>query len=63
MEKLIIQKKQIKEHIKRTISWHGDTYSDLIYLSERLGLSFNFIVNYLVEYMLENYHIVVDNNK
>lgn len=58
--KIKIKKKQLREHIKRTISWHGEVYDLLCELSEETGLSFNFIVNYLIEYVLTNFEIVKD---
>lgn len=54
MEQLIIKKKQkSSDTITRTIRFSGCAYDKITDLAEEEGLSFNYIVNQLIEFGLK----------
>ena len=55
MKKLEIKKyKKANDTITRTIRISGDTFDKIAELAEKNGLSFNSVVNQIIEYGLEN---------
>lgn len=55
MRKLEIKKyKKANDTITRTIRISGDTFDKIAELAEKNGLSFNSVVNQIIEYGLEN---------
>lgn len=59
MEKITINKKHDSDTITQTIRWGGELYDKLQYLSYKNKVSFNYLVNRLIEYSLNNYIIEV----
>ena len=54
MEKLIIKKKQkSSDTITRTIRFSGSAYDKITDLAEEENVSFNYIVNQIIEYGLK----------
>lgn len=54
MEQLIIKKKQKSEDtITRTIRFSGKAYDEITDLAEKENVSFNYIVNQLIEFGLK----------
>ena len=54
MEQLIIKKKQKSEdNITRTIRFSGKAYDEITDLAEKENVSFNYIVNQLIEFGLK----------
>lgn len=55
MSKLkIVGKKSTKDSITRTIRMSGDSYDKIISIAEQEKISFNNVVNQLLEYGLKN---------
>ena len=55
MKKLeIIKHTKANDTITRTIRISGDTFDKIAELAEKNGLSFNSVVNQIIEYGLEN---------
>ena len=55
MKKLEIKKHtEANDTITRTIRISGDTFDKIAELAEKNGLSFNSVVNQIIEYGLEN---------
>lgn len=55
MNKLkIVANNKCKDTLSRTIRMSGKTYDDITALAEEYHISFNSIVNQMIEYALEN---------
>ena len=55
MKKLEIKKRtKSNDTITRTIRISGDAFDKIVELAEKNGLSFNSVVNQIIEYGLEN---------
>ncbi len=55
MDKLkIVANNKGKDTITRTIRMSGDTYDKIAYLAEKNNISFNSVVNQIIEYGLDN---------
>ncbi len=55
MNKLkIVGKKSTKDSITRTIRISGDCYDKIVNIAEKENISFNNVVNQLIEYALKN---------
>lgn len=50
----IVVNNKTKDSITRTIRMSGDVYDKIAFLAEKNGISFNNVINQLVEYGLEN---------
>lgn len=50
----IVVSNKTKDSIARTIRMSGDTFDKITFLSEKNGISFNNVVNQLIEYSLKN---------
>lgn len=55
MDKLkIVANSKGRDTITRTIRMSGDTYDKISYLAEKNNISFNSVVNQIIEYGLRN---------
>lgn len=55
MDKLkIVGRKKTKDSITRTVRMSGDCYDKIASIAEKENISFNNVVNQLLEYGLEN---------